>query len=223
MKQKQLVLAASVVAFVAVFASVFLLSRDSSPSAAAPTVLAFYEGLPTAGMTIGPADAPVLVEEYFDFQCPYCQAASQEVVKPLIDKYVRSGQVRFAYRPFPFLGPESDLAAAAAYCAAKQGQFWPYQDLLFARQGRRNQGAYSQANLVADARRLNLDEAEFAQCLQSEEAAIFVTGSYERARQMGLQGTPTYLVNGRIVSVGSFSDLERAIEAALQEAARKEP
>lgn len=221
MKQRQLVVATFVVAFVAILASTYLLTRDSSPSAAAPAALAYYAELPTAGMTIGPADAPVFVEEYFDFQCPYCQTASKEVVKPLIEKYVKSGQVRFAYRPFPFLGPESDLAAAAAYCAAKQGQFWPYQELLFAREGRRNQGAYSEANLVADARRLNLNEAEFAQCLRGEEASIFVQGSYERARQMGLQGTPTYMVNGRVVNVGSFNDLERAIEVALQEAARE--
>ena len=190
-------------------------SGAAEPAPASPPPAGEYMGMPTAGMTIGSPDAPVLVEEYFDFQCPHCQNASENVVKPLLQTYVKSGKVRFAYRLFAFLGPESELAARGAYCAAKEGAFWPYQELLFARRGTRNQGAYSRENLIADAGRLNLDAEAFAQCLESEEAGVYVAGSYERARLLGVRGTPTYAVNGTIIYPSSGAEFVQAIEAAL--------
>jgi len=176
----------------------------------------YFSGLPVAGMTIGRADAPVLVEEYMDFQCPACQAAADQVVKPLIREYVAQGKVRFAYRFFPFLGPESVAAAKAAYCAATQDAFWPYQQVLFAQKGTGNRGAYTEAKLVEYAEQVGLDIEQFKACYASEDAAVYAEGSYQRARQLGIPGTPTFFVNGRMVSVGgSYASLEREIEAAL--------
>lgn len=177
----------------------------------------YFTGLPVAGMTIGNADAPVLVEEYMDFQCPACQTASDQVVKPLIEKYVAQGQVRFAYRMFPFLGPESVAAAQGAYCAAVQGGFWPYQQVLFAQRATGNRGIFSDANLIKFAGQVGLDEAAFSQCLNSDDARAYAQGSYERARQLGIPGTPTFFVNGRAVQVNSLAALEREIEAALRQ------
>src|SRR5690606_31981273 len=115
---------------------------------------AFYEQFPTEGTRIGPADAPVHVVEYFDFQCPYSHTASDQVVKRLIDDYVAEGSVAFTYRFFPILGPESVLAAQAAYCAMEMGAFWPYQDVLFAKKGLGNRGTYNRNNLISYARQV---------------------------------------------------------------------
>src|SRR5690606_19219621 len=68
---------------------------------------AYYEQFPTQGTRIGSPDAPVHVEEYFDFQCPHCHTAAEQVVKRLLDGYVAEGKVQFTYRFFPILGPES--------------------------------------------------------------------------------------------------------------------
>lgn len=177
----------------------------------------YFQGLPMAGTTIGRADAPVLVEEYMDFQCPACQAASEQVVKPLIQKYVAEGSVRFAYRFFPFMGPESVAAAQAAYCAAVEGAFWPYQQVLFAQRGTGNRGAYSTENLVRYGTQIGLDAESFRACLHSEDAQVYAQGSYQRAVQLGIPGTPTFFVNGQRVEVNSYAALERAIEAALRQ------
>lgn len=177
----------------------------------------YFRGLPTAGMTIGRADAPVLVEEYMDFQCPACHNAADQIVKPLIQEYVAQGKVRFAYRMFPFLGPESVRAAEAAYCAATQDAFWPYQQALINQRGRGNRGAYSDANLVKYAEQTGLDVEQFEACLASDDAALYAEGSYQWGRQLGIPGTPTFFVNGRMVTVGSYASLVREIEASLSQ------
>lgn len=210
------VAAAAVLALVLVGAQWFSVNR-ANPGSGLSADDAYFAGLPMAGMTIGRADAPVLVEEYMDFQCPACQTASEVVVKPVIEKYVAEGQVRFAYRLFPFLGPESVAAAQAAYCAATEGAFWPYQQVLFAQKASGNRGTFSDANLIKFATQVGLDEAAFRECLNSEDARAYAQGSYERARQLGIPGTPTFFVNGRPVQVNSYAALEREIEAALRQ------
>ena len=82
---------------------------------------------PAGGEQRGKASAPVLVEEYGDFQCPHC-ADFQRNVGPTIDRLVDAGTIRFVYHPIAFIGPESTTAANAAVCAGDQGKFWPYQD-----------------------------------------------------------------------------------------------
>lgn len=173
-----------------------------------------WEGLPVAGMTVGPQDAPVLVEEYFDYQCPHCHTASEQIVKPFIERVVATGDARFAYRLFPILGPESITAARGAYCAAKQGKFWPFQDVLMGERGTGNRGTYAEERLRSYAERVGLELQPFEQCLGSDEAAIYVSGAYERGVQLGIPGTPAYFVNGRPVAVGSLDDLLRAVAEA---------
>lgn len=183
-------------------------------------VAATYRGLPAQGTSLGAASAPVVVEEYVDFQCPHCHLAAREIVEPLIERYVASGKVRFVYRFFPFLGPESVAAARGAYCAAVQGAFWPYQEILFERRGVGNQGTYSPASLTRYAVEAGLDEAKFGSCLQSPAARDYVAADYARARKLGLRGTPSFLVNGRYVAVSDLATLQAAVDQALAEANR---
>lgn len=178
---------------------------------------AYYEGLPFSGTTLGDPDAPVTVIEFFDFQCPACQTASSSIVKPLVENYVASGDVKFTYHFYPILGPESFAAAEAAYCAADQDAFWPYQNALFARRGTGNRGTYSENNLIASARQVGLDEEQFKSCLNSPHATAYVQSSVLAARNLNVPGTPAFLVNN--VRVGaSYSALEKAIEEALASA-----
>lgn len=181
---------------------------------------AYYEQFPTEGTRIGRPDAPVHVEEYFDFQCPHCHTASERVVKRLLDEYVAEGSVRFTYRFFPILGPESVLAARAAYCAMEMGAFWPYQDVLFAKKGMGNRGTYNRNNLIAYARQIGLDSGEFQTCLDGEESLQYVQQAYHYAVRRGMQGTPTFVVNGRPVNLSTWEDLFRVVDRALEAASR---
>lgn len=181
---------------------------------------AYYEQFPTEGTRIGRADAPVQVVEYFDFQCPHCQTAADQVVKRLLDEYVADGTVSFTYRFFPILGPESVLSAQAAFCAMEMGAFWAYQEVLFARKGVGNTGVYSRNNLISYARQVGLDTNAFRDCLDSERAVQYVRAAYDQAVRLGLVGTPTFLVNGQPVSMMTWEDLFRAIDQAVAAATR---
>ena len=186
----------------------------TSNRSAADTIPSLYSELPVHGTAIGNPDAPVTVVEYFDFQCPACQASSDQIVKPLLETYVREGKVRFIYNFFPILGPESVAAAQAAYCAMEQDAFWPYQHVLFAKRGTGNRGTYSRRNLVNMARDIGLDVDAFTACLDGPVAEAYVQASYDYAVRVGLRGTPSFFVNDRPVAI-SRQAIEQAIEEAL--------
>lgn len=180
----------------------------------------YYDQFPSEGNRIGAPDAVVHVEEYFDFQCPHCQTASQQVVKRLLDEYVAEGKVSFSYKFFPILGPESVLAAQAAFCAMEMDAFWPYQEVLFAKKGLGNNGTYSRNNLIDYARQLGLDGRAFQECLDGDRSLQYVQQQYNQAVRMGLVGTPTFFVNGQAVPISTWEDVFHAVDRALAAAGR---
>ena len=96
---------------------------------------------------MGKSDAPVTVIEFADFQCPFCERFYKDAEKGIIENYVKSGKVKFVFRNYAFLGPESNIAAEGAYCANEQGKFWEYHNFLFDNQGPENSGTFSKENL----------------------------------------------------------------------------
>jgi protein-disulfide isomerase len=103
----------------------------------------------------GDAIANVSVVEYADFQCPFCGRFFKET-KTLFTDYIKNNQVKFVYRDFAFLGPESIQAAQAARCAGEQGKFWEYHDYLYTHQNGENQGNFSDDYLKSFAGELKL-------------------------------------------------------------------
>ena len=97
------------------------------------------------------------------------------------------------------VGPESSLAAEAAECAAEQGQFFPYHDLLFQNQGPENAGYLTSERLSGFAGQIGLDTEQFSLCLDSGRYEDKVLQSSREAQALGVQSTPTVFVNGRPV------------------------
>lgn len=129
-----------------------------------------------------------------------------------------AGQVRVGYWHFAFLGPESTWAAEAGECAAEQGKFWEYHDILYENQAGENQGAFNKGNLKRLAAQADLDTQAFNDCLDSGKYAEIVQTETETARSLGVRSTPTFLVNGQpIVGAQPFEAFEQVIEAALDE------
>src|SRR3989344_8910929 len=145
---------------------------------------------------LGSPDAPVTFVEFGDFQCPFCERFYQTTEKELIEKYVKTGQVKFIWRDFAFLGQESYDAAVAARCAGEQGKFWEYHNYLFENQRGENQGGFSMINLKNFARALNLDPGRFNSCLDSQKYISAVEKETELGRQLGVDGTPSSFING---------------------------
>ncbi len=138
----------------------------------------------------GPADAPVTVVEYGDFECPYCGQA-EPVVRELLTQY---GDVRYVWRHLPLsdIHPRAQQAAEAAEAAAAQGVFWEMHDLLLT-----HQNALRIADLVGYAGDLGLNVERFSKDLRRQTGAARVAEDVDSADLSGVAGTPTFFINGR--------------------------
>jgi protein-disulfide isomerase len=169
------------------------------------------------GQPKGATTAPVLVEEFTDFQCPSCGQFARDTLPRLTAAYIVTGKVRFIFRHFAILGPDSEAAAEAAACAGAQGQFWPYHDRLFAVQG---QLAFTRKNLLHIAQELHLDLTDFTACLETGRFTPQVRAETRAAMVLGLRGTPGFIINGRsLVGALPFELFQSVIEEALATAA----
>lgn len=157
----------------------------------------------------GPADAPVTIVEFSDFQCPYC-ARVAPTIKQIKETYGDS--VRIVYRDYPLpMHENAQKAAEAAECADDQGTFWEYHDMLFA-----NQGALDAASLKRYAGELELNTAEFDSCLDSGKHADEVRKDMAEGSSYGVSGTPAFFVNGILVSGAQpFSAFQQIIDSEL--------
>jgi protein-disulfide isomerase len=171
---------------------------------------------PLTGPTLGHGDAPVTLEYYSDFQCPFCRRVAEEVLPTIVAEYVDTGQAQLRWRDFPALGAESVQAALAARAAHEQGRFWEYHDLLFAIQGQRGSGTYTAERLVALAQQLELDAEMFREDLESRRGAGDVEADFVEGQRLGVTGTPTMIINGQaIVGAQPASVYRSVIDAAL--------
>ncbi len=174
---------------------------------------------PTVGATSikGNPDAKVTVEEFSDFQCPYCAQFALGTF-PRIDKeYIESGKVRWVFRNMARIGEESKQAAQAAECAGEQGQYWQYHDKLFSSQQGENKGGFSTDKLKGFAKSLNLDTEAFNSCLGSGKYSDLINKDLVEGNQRGVNGTPTFFINGRKVEGAlPYAEFQKALDTALK-------
>ncbi len=165
---------------------------------------------------LGNPSAPVVFVEFGDFQCPFCGRFYSTTEKEVIEKYVKTGRVKFIWRDFAFLGKESFDAAVAARCAGEQGKFWEYHNFLFENQNGENRGAFSLVNLKNFARSLNLDTDQFNSCLDSQKYLSAVESETKLGGQLGVNGTPSSFINGtHITGALPFTQFEAVIQKEL--------
>jgi len=171
------------------------------------------------GHALGASDAPVTVEVWADFQCPYCALFTTLVEPRIVDTYVESGRVRLVFRDLAFLGEESRWATVAARLAEEQGAFWPFHDYLFANQQGENKGSFSIERLREIAGRVGLDRATFDAGLELEAAReLFaeIRAEFETdAARLGIRSTPTVVVNDTVVDGNDWETVKAAIDDAL--------
>jgi len=175
------------------------------------------------GTAMGNPDAPVRIDVFEDFQCPACQYFTQNVELQVMNELVATGQVYYVFRHYPFLDDssatkESDQAANASLCAADQGRFWDYHDLLYTNWNGENEGSFNDRRLVAFAEELKLDMSPFNDCFKANSHKSQINQDIQDALRMGISGTPSVFVNGKIVSpsqVPSFEDIKAAVDAAV--------
>jgi protein-disulfide isomerase len=163
--------------------------------------------------------------EFGDYQCPTCRDFFQ-LAKPFLDMtYVQEGQVAFIFHDFPLYEghPHAFLAARAARCAGDQGDYWGLHDRLFQNQAQWSTRPDPSGDFVGYAEELGLDATTFESCLASDAHAEVVTANRLLGEQLGVQGTPTILVDtgeGRAIRMDDWGieSIRRIVEGALPSA-----
>ena len=158
----------------------------------------------------GEPGAAVTIIEFSDFQCPYCRKANG-TLREILEKY--KGNVRLAFRDFPLtqIHPQATRAAEAARCAAQQGQFWAYHDLLFAAPGK-----FSDEDLNQHARTAGLDLPRFEECLRQGTFKAGVEQDVREGSRAGVSATPGFFINGIFLSGSQpMAAFESIIEAEM--------
>jgi protein-disulfide isomerase len=164
--------------------------------------------VPADAPALGPAQAPVTIVGFLDYQCPYCHRA-QAVVDQVLGRY--QGKVRLVHQDFLLGRPRSLPAARAARCAGEQGRFWEYHRSLLMQAG-----DMSDADLAARAGALSLDAGRFSTCLASDRHDTAIEKAVADGHALGITGTPTFFVNGRrLVGAQPFEAFQQIIEDEL--------
>lgn len=153
-----------------------------------------------AANVAGPADAPVSIVEFGDFGCPSCRAWHNSGVRERL-RAEFGDQIRFTFRHFPVITPQSPKAAEAAQCAAEQEAFWAYHDYLYEKAP---PGGLAPADLKRYAAQLELDAEAFATCLDSGRYQAYVERDMQAAFDLGARGTPSFYVNGEAANLFSY-------------------
>lgn len=163
----------------------------------------------------GNPDAEVVLVEYSDFQCPACRAF-QPVIDDALEQF--GDDIRFEYHHFPLpIHPHAQAAAVAAEAAGQQDAFFAYHDLLYGRQDQWSNAATPDAVFLSFAEELDLDMDLFRRHMNSSLLREAVRSDLAAAQQLGLRGTPSFLLNGELMQFQSYegfiSQLARAVGA----------
>jgi protein-disulfide isomerase len=170
--------------------------------ACAPVSTAAGQADPLATRTKGSASAPVTVYEMSDFQCPYCKRHAETAFPVLEKEYITTGKVRWIFINMPLTSIHANAVAAAefAICAARHGRFWPAHDILFRRQEvwapLKNPGPF----LFTLVDSLKLPKAPMTTCLEKAQTREEVRSDSEGAVRSGAQSTPTFYIEGGLMS-----------------------
>ncbi|MCS7061780.1 MAG: thioredoxin domain-containing protein [Anaerolineae bacterium] len=192
---------------------------DKADQAPAGDPEAIKNAAPRGSNMIGNPQAVVTIIEYSDYQCPYCLRFHTTIFPELVRQYVDTGKVRYSFKHFPFLTPESAIAAQAAECAADQQRFWEYHNLLYAERERTGRLEGSKDKFIEYAGTLKLDTQAFSACLNEDRTLSRVQQDALEGQKVGVRGTPSFLINGKLV-VGAqpLIAFQTAIEEALKAA-----
>lgn len=164
----------------------------------------------------GSEDAPVVIIEFSDFQCPFCKRFYSQTLSQIEEEYVQTGKARLVYRDFPLsqIHPNAQKAAEAAECADDQGKFWEYHDTLFEDQN--GWSSVGESKFKEYASDLGLDTQKFNSCLDSGKYRDEVQNDLRDGQNNGVSGTPSFFINGKkVVGAQPFSTFQQAIESEL--------
>lgn len=192
--------------------------RGSPALQPVPVVISDEELSRVQGISIGRDDAPVVIYEFADFQCPGCGQFATFTAPLIKERLVDTGQVRYVYYDFPLtqMHQHAFLASRAGRCANDQGRFWDYHDNLYGRQPSWSSLPNATNYFITLADEIGLDEGQFSSCLRSDAHQEEISRNMQLGQMLGVQGTPTLFVNmKRLGGVPDFAELQQIVQAEM--------
>jgi protein-disulfide isomerase len=171
-----------------------LLSKQTNSDAAIPSNVSVEDGY---GVVFNKElqDVP-FIEIYEDFQCPACQRF-EGIIGEYVEDLINTKKAKVAYHPLSFLGPESQIAANAAGCAADQGKFIEFHKLLYANQPSENSGAWNSAYLTTLSLGLGISSKDYDKCITTNKYKDWVVNVANEGAKRNINSTPTVFINGK--------------------------
>lgn len=168
------------------------------------------------GYLLGNADAPVEITEYADFQCPGCQQFETLQFPTVRRQLIETGRLRWRYRDFPLdqIHRHSRVAAHAAACASDQNKYWEMHKAIYEGQAEWMDAGDAASILHRYATEVGLDPGTYDECMKSAKYAGRIQASHDEALKLNVNGTPTFLIAGRLHYGGMSSDqLKRVVDS----------
>jgi len=196
-------------------------AQQPSQSTAPQTFQISFEDEPFKGNP----NAPVIIVEFSDFQCPFCSRFFQQTLPLIEENYIDTGKIKFVYKDLPLdnLHPNARSAHIAAECADEEGKFWEYHDVLFQKQAEWQRLASSDLDITLSqfAVDLGMQAASFESCMESQDIADEVNQDTLEAARYGATGTPTFFIGNekdgfiKLVGAQPYAAFQRAIDEQL--------
>lgn len=143
---------------------------------------------------LGDPNAKVTIVEFGDYQCTYCHLFHENTKDALLQQYVDTGKANFVFRDFPLNGPDSVLAAEAAYCAGDQDKYWQYHDELYKNWAGEKTGWVNQKSLDKFATTVGLELDKFDKCIYDNKYEQKVMDNQKFGENIGVDGTPSFII-----------------------------
>ncbi|MBT8251854.1 MAG: DsbA family protein, partial [Nitrosopumilus sp.] len=159
---------------------------------------------------MGESNAPITILEWGDYQCTFCYKFHQNTLDVIYEDFIKTGKVKLVFKDFPLNGPDSLLAAEAAYCANDQEKYWEYHDELYKNWGGERTGWITRESLEKFAVSTNLDINNFNKCLDDKKYQDKVITLHEFGKEIGIDATPSFLVfnDQKIIKIRGNQPLE---------------
>ena len=159
---------------------------------------------------LGQSNAPITILEWGDYQCTFCYKFHENTLNVIHENFIKTGKVKLVFKDFPLNGPDSFLAAEAAYCANDQAKYWQYHDELYKNWGGERTGWITRESLDRFAVSTALNLNEFNDCLDEKKYQDKVIALYEFGKEIGIDATPSFLIfnDQKIIKIRGNQPLE---------------
>jgi protein-disulfide isomerase len=167
---------------------------------------------------LGNKNAPIIMIEFTDYQCPFCKQFFTNTFLQIRENYINTGKVYFVLKEFPLTNIHKHAfnAALAAQCAGAQEKYWEMHDLLFENQEEWSEKSGVLSSFTDYAKDIKLDIDKYIVCMDSPQTKKLVEESMDEAVDIGLTGTPSFIINGKITrGASSYSSLAAYFDEVL--------